>query len=338
MLDKVKRDKLLNACLNNQSGMFKEIKAIRKTNPSFSNVIDGNSDCIPEYFACKYEQLYNSIDDEDLSCVKASICGNIKRSDISEVSKITPAILKEASNRLTSNKSDPVFEIVSDYLKNAPDILYTHLANIMKSYVIHGHISSILAICTLLPIIKDKLGSYADSNNYRSIAISSVILKLFDWVIILLYKNKLYLDDLQFSYQQNCSTTMCTWMVIETIDYFLRNNSEVFLCTMDMSKAFDNVKHSLLFEKLSQRAIPPIILRFLLFVYEIQVANVKWNGQLSKEFGIGNGVKQGAVISAILYCIYVDDLFRRLRANRVGCSINGDFMGIVGYADDNMLL
>ena len=51
-----------------------------------------------------------------------------------------------------------------------------------------------------------------------------------------------------------------------------------------------------------------------------------------------NGVKQGAVLSALLYCVYVDDLFLRLMKNRQGCRINSEFMGIFGYADDDVLL
>ena len=339
MLDAIKKNKLLDACLNNQNGIFEEIKASRKSTPSFANKIDGENENIPQHFANKYEKLYNSVGDkENLLIVKKDICQRIVHSDMQEVSRITPEIIKEASNKLKKFKSDPVSEIVSDYLINAPDALYTHLSNILKSFTIHGHLSSTLAICTLLPIIKDKLGNSSDSNNYRSIAISSVILKLFDWVFIILYNKSFQLDALQFSYQPNCSTSMCTWMAIETIDYFLRNNSEVFLCTMDMTKAFDNVKHSKLFEKLIQRDIPAIILRFLMCMYEIQVANVKWNNCYSMEFSIRNGVKQGAVLSALLYCIYVDDLFKRLRNHHLGCWINGEFMGLLGYADDNLLL
>ena len=143
----------------------------------------------------------------------------------------------------------------------------------MRNFIIHGHLSSTLAICNLLPIIKDKLGKSEDSNNYRSIFISSMVLKLFDWVIILIYKENLHLDALQFSYQPNCSTTMCSWMGI--IDYFPRNGSEVFICTMDMTKGFDNVKHSKVFNQLLQREFTQIMMRFLMFLFEVQVANVK---------------------------------------------------------------
>ena len=265
-------------------------------------------------------------------------CRKLVTADISEIKKVAPNLLRAASKRPRPNKSDPISSILSDYFINAPDIVYTHLSNIMHSYLTHGHISTVLTVSTIFPVLKDKLGNHSDSNNYRSIAISSVILKLFDWVIIILYQDCLHLDQLQFSYQPNCSTTMCTWQVLETIDYFLRNGSEVFVCMMDMTKAFDNVKHSILFRKLLTKGLPPIVICLLIYIYKVQVANVKWNRQCSDTFHIKNGVKQGSVLSAILYCVYVDKLFERLRRNKQGLWINGYYYGIAGYADDNALL
>ena len=110
------------------------------------------------------------------------------------------------------------------------------MATLFKTYLVHGHVSFILTPSTLVPILKDKLGNICVADNYRSIAISSLVLMIFDWVIILLYGERLNLDELQFSYQPNCSTNMCTWMAVETIDYFVRNESELFTCTMDMSR------------------------------------------------------------------------------------------------------
>ena len=121
---------------------------------------------------------------------------------------------------LKEEKRDSIFEFSSDCDKI---IFYEHLASFFRISLIHGHISSVLLLATLVPILKDKLGDICDSNNYRSIAISSLILKVFDWVIILLYGDKLNLDQLQFSYQPNISTNTCAWMAIETIDCFTRN-------------------------------------------------------------------------------------------------------------------
>ena len=60
-------------------------------------------------------------------------------------------------------------------------------------------------------------------------------------------KEKLYFDELQYAYQLNTSTTMCTWAVSNVVEYFNRRGSTVYSTSMDMSKAFDNVNWSNLF-------------------------------------------------------------------------------------------
>ena len=142
-----------------------------------------------------------------------------------------------------------------------------------------------------------------------------MFLKIVDWVIILLYGDCLHLHDLQYAYQPKCSTNMCTWLVVETIDYFVRNGGEVFACAMDMTKAFDLVVHSKLLMKLLEAAMPAIVVRLMLVMFLTQFANVRWCGALSDTFFLRNGCKQGAVLSAIAYCVYVNGLFEELKRN-----------------------
>ena len=70
----------------------------------------------------------------------------------------------------------------------------------------------------------------------------------------------------------------------------------------------------------------------------MQITNVKWNGEISTSFKISNGVKQGAVLSSILYCVYMNDLFTLLKKKKYGCWINGEYHGIIGYANNLFLL
>ena len=107
---------------------------------------------------------------------------------------------------------------------------------------------------------------------------------------------------------------------------------------MDMTKAFDLLQHSVLFKKLLKTRIPPIFLRLLIVMYLEQQANVKWMDSYSDTFPLSNGVRQGGVISAILYCFYGNELFRSLRNSGLGCWINDNYHGIFGYSDDNLLL
>ena len=337
--NKIKANKLLEASLNNGTDLFKQIKQLRKCKNNVANKIDGVSVNIPDHFANIYSALFNSTNDtENLQKVKIEIDKGINANSLVHVEKITPQIVKNAVKQLNSNKTDPKFDFSSDCFKNAPDQLFEHLANIFKIFLIHGHVSLFILLSTLVPLIKDKLGDHCASKNYRSIAISSLLLKIFDWVIILLFGEALMLDDLQFGYQAGCSTNMASWMVLENIRYFLRNGSEVFICLMDMTKAFDMVQHSLLFKKLLQSGLPPIVIRLLFFMYMNQKANVRWGETVSKYFTMSNGVKQGAVLSAILYCFYTNSLFNLLRRNKVGCWVQGKFTGAAGYADDNLLM
>ena len=247
MVNTLKKNTLFDARLSNNGDIFHEIRKLRNSSNTTGSVIDGVSENIPTHFADIYNKLYNSVDDqEDFQKLYKMVDNMINSLSLHDVSKITPSVVMEAVGHLKSEKSDPSNIFSSDCLKNAPMILFEQLATLFRIYLTHGHVSIILMLATLIPLIKDKLGDHCSSSNYRSIAISSLILKVFDWVIIILYSDKLELDDLQFSYQANCSTNMCTWMVVETIDYFSRNGSDVFTSVMHMSTAFDNVKHSVL--------------------------------------------------------------------------------------------
>ena len=194
-----------------------------------------------------------------------------------------------------------------------------------------------MLLSTLVPIIKDKLASINISKNYRSFCITSLIRKEFDWITVNLFGDSLGFHDLQFAYQPGVSSTMCSWAVIETVNYFLRNGSDIFSCSMDKSKAFNVCKFSVLFRKMLKK-ISLVFLRLIIFMYVNQYSNVCWNNELSSSFAIGNGVGQGKILAGFAYCFYCYDLFELLKNSGYGCTIQGEYAGIFGYSDDDILL
>jgi len=48
---------------------------------------------------------------------------------------------------------------------------------------------------------------------------------------------------------------------------------------------------------------------------------------MSDYFSAVNGVKQGEVLSPVLYCVYIDDLLLALSNSGVGCYIGSNFVG-----------
>ena len=117
-----------------------------------------------------------------------------------------------------------------------------------------------------------------------------------------------------------------------------KKGTTVYGCAMDCSKAFDMVRWTQLFGQLLDRGISPILLRLIMFVYRNQYCDVRWNGKFSHRFPVSNGVRQGAVSSPILFCIYVNQLILELRTSSIGCRIGGQYLGVAVYADDIFLL
>ena len=51
-----------------------------------------------------------------------------------------------------------------------------------------------------------------------------------------------------------------------------------------------------------------------------------------------NGVKQGGVLSPVLFCVYIDGLLATLKDAGIGSHIGSEFVGVLAYADDIVLL
>ena len=159
-----------------------------------------------------------------------------------------------------------------------------------------------------------------------------------DLVILLLEQDKFYCDQLQLRFQSNSNTTMCSRLVTAVVDRYNRMGSDVFCCTMDLSKAFDMVKWDNLFKELLDRGVSALYLRALLHVYRNQSCIVSYNGFDSYSFNVTNGVRQGAVSSPLLFSIYINKLFDILRTSGLGCRIANVFYGCFEYADHLLLL
>ena len=195
-----------------------------------------------------------------------------------------------------------------------------------------------MLLSTIVPIPKDKRKSLINSNNYRSIALSSVIGTVFDNVILVSQTEILPSNNSQIGFKTHHSTTQCTFVLQETIDYFVSKGSPCYVILLDASKAFDRVHYGKLFEILRDRGLCPTLSKLLLNMYVNQKLRVRWNDTLSQQFDCRNGVKQGAVLSPILFCVYMDELLRRLKKSNYGCHIGTHYLGAVSYADDLTLI
>ena len=153
--------------------------------------------------------------------------------------------------------------------------------------------------------------------------------------ILIQYRSAFATSSHQFGFNKGLSVDLCTGLIKNVVARCNISDTEVFDCFLDASKVFDRVSHSVLFDKLIQRNLPPVVARTLRTWYSDHQVSVSWNGHRSSKFGVTNGVHQGGILSHILLTVYIDDLLAELQKNGIGCN---HFVGAMCYADDIALL
>ena len=150
------------------------------------------------------------------SRVKQNIVGN---EAVEEINKVTAKIVQDACSKMRLGKSDVSGSFSSEVLLHGPPLLIDHLASLFRAYLVHGDITEQLLSCAFIPLFKGGLKDETKTDSYRAIAGSSLLLKLLDNVILLLWGDLLSSDSLQFGYKGKTSTTHCNWVVTEVVQY-----------------------------------------------------------------------------------------------------------------------
>ena len=117
----IKNQKIVENCIENDMDLFAEIKRQRHNHNEDDVTIDGSDRKeIPGQFAGVYKELYTKCDDDDkIDQMKVNIQGIISQAGLLEVDKSNSSVIKEAIDKIKANKSDPLYDFSSNFLKNA---------------------------------------------------------------------------------------------------------------------------------------------------------------------------------------------------------------------------
>ena len=115
---------------------------------------------------------------------------------------ITPIDVRIAVDHLKSGKWDGFEGLCSDHFINGTKRLYVFLSLIFTLFLSHGVTPDSLILGTMIPIPKDKKKSFCSSSNYRAIALSSILNKILDWIILLKEHKSLSIYPLQFGFKK----------------------------------------------------------------------------------------------------------------------------------------
>lgn len=244
----------------------------------------------------------------------------------------------DAVKSLKDNKSCGLDGIYAEHLKYASGKLIPLLSMCLSGLFVHGFLPNSFMSVVLIPIIKNKCGSISSKDNYRPIALASIVSKLMEGIIFSRIENFLITSDNQFGFKKKHGTDQCVYVLKEVLNLYRSLNSCLSVCFLDASKAFDRVNHSVLFEKLKCRGVPGYLLRILVFWYENQTMCVRWGKMLSKPFKVSNGVRQGGVLSPLFFNVYMDELSKNLNKLKIGCTVGDLIINHIMFADDLVLV
>ena len=99
----------------------------------------------------------------------------------------------------------------------AGDRLPVLLTLLFNMCILHGYLPPQMISTVLIPIIKNKSGDVTDKGNYRPIALSSVISKVFEHILDRI-ESFLYTTDNQFGFKAKHATDQCLYLLKEVIE------------------------------------------------------------------------------------------------------------------------
>jgi hypothetical protein len=168
-----------------------------------------------------------------------------------------------------------------------------------------------------------KKGDKTDYNNWRHITLLNVASKIFGRCIFtriqIPIKTVLRQNQAGFRIVRSCADM--TFVLRTLIEELAELQKSLFINFIDSGKAFDSVFRTALWEIMREYGIPENIIKMVRILYDRFECAVVHEGKSSLFFAVEKGVKQGCLLSRLLFLLVVDLLMRKSVENqRDGCN------------------
>ena len=209
-----------------------------------------------------------------------------------------------------SGKAAGYDSIPMSVIKESIQVISEPLAHIINLSIAHGIVPDQMKIARVVPLFKAEDPSLF--TNYRPVSILPSFSKFLERIIynrILDYMTNLHiLCDNQFGFRKNHSTTLALIDLHDKISSALDNGELAVGVFLDLSKAFDTVDHSILFDKLEHYGIRGLSLKWVKSYFSNRLQFVEYNGHVSSRNNISCGVPQGSILGPLFFLLYINDI------------------------------
>ncbi|KAI4887070.1 hypothetical protein NFI96_002264, partial [Prochilodus magdalenae] len=190
---------------------------------------------------------------------------------------------------------------------------------------------------TIIPV--PKKSTITGLNDYRPVALTSVVMKVFERLILAHLKSITdpLLDPLQFAYRANRSVDDVVNLTLHFILQHLDSHGNYArVLFVDFSSAFNTVVPQLLQAKLSQLSVPGSMCRWIVDFLTDRRQQVRLGKQTSDFRTLSTGVPQGCVLSPLLFSLYTNDCVSKDPAVKIlKCADDSTLVGLIANGDES---
>jgi len=178
-----------------------------------------------------------------------------------------------------------------------------------------------------------KKGDLSQCRNWRGVTLLAVISKIINKVILEQIKNSLEMglqkEQAGFRKNRSCIDQINTLRVI--IEQSVEFQSPLYMLLVDYQRAFDSLNRAWIWDELKVRGLPSIFINTIKEGYENQV---------SDSIKTSSGVRQGCLLSPLLFLLAMDGVLRRaLDGKKRGLTWRlRESLEYLEYADDVCLV
>ena len=165
-----------------------------------------------------------------------------------------------------------------------------------------------------------KKGNLGLCSNYRGIVLLNTINKLISLIVLNrispVIEPKLRNEQAGFRPNRSCTDQVNTLRII--VEQCMEFRSPLFLLFIDFERAFDSLNRDYMWKVLVEYGIPSKLIVLIKELYSGCSYKVMHKGKLGTPFQVCSGVKQGDILSPLLFLIVLDHVMKKANSQPRG--------------------